>query len=212
MTLDTAVAALTPSDVQIAVRLIFPGDEDALAPGERPDLDGARVERRRQSGAARDLARGLLEPLVGVRPILPRSVGGGPLWPEGVVGSLAHDRQVALAAVAPAALFAGIGVDVEPFAPLPGRLAAKIATEGERRRGLADPAELRVLLSVKEAVYKATHPGDGLFLGFQDVEVDLAEGLARTSTGRTLQVAVARSPRILALAFIRRHAADDGRS
>ena len=205
LTVQAALAALAPPGVLVAARLIVQGDEAALLSGERPDLAGARVERRRQSGAARDLARGLVEQLRGVRPALPRGPGGGPVWPEGLVGALAHDLEVAVAAVAEAGRFGGLGIDAEPDTPLPARLAAKIMTPTEiERAGSAGPAELRLHFAVKEAVYKATHPGDGLFLGFQDLELELAAGIARTRTGLTLEVAATRSPRILALAWIAR--------
>ena len=67
-----------------------------------------------------------------------------------------------------------------------------------------DPARetSRVLFAVKEAVYKAVHPLDGIFLDFPDVEVDLAAGIARTSYGRTVPVRVATGPHIVALAYL----------
>jgi 4'-phosphopantetheinyl transferase EntD len=93
-----------------------------LLPEELQSLGGSAEVVRRRSGAVRLLARRLLD-IAGFDPVaLPRSDSGAPVWPTGVVGSLAHDHDIAVAVVAGADLFAGIGVDVEPALVLPASL------------------------------------------------------------------------------------------
>ena len=94
-----------------------------------------------------------------------------PRWPPGFVGSLAHDREFAVATVAPAASILGVGIDVEPRLPLPEELLNIIATPGERAQLKGDLVFARLLFCMKEAVYKATNPIDGVFLEHHDVEV-----------------------------------------
>jgi 4'-phosphopantetheinyl transferase EntD len=55
---------------------------------------------------------------------------------------------------------------------------------------------------VKEAVYKATHPIDGVFLEHHDVEVCLTSSVALTSSGRSLRIHTISQPRLVALALL----------
>ena len=155
----------------------------------------------RQSGAARIVARALLGSLGYPGIAIPRSETGAPVWPSGVIGSLAHDEDVAVAAIARAGRFSGLGIDVEPAVPLPPGLSSLIATPAERRCYRPEIIESRILFSIKEAVYKALNPLDGIFLDFQDVEVDLSAHRAVARSGRTIGFAFTMAPRVLAIAF-----------
>ena len=98
-----------------------------------------------------------------------RLLSGAREWPAGYAGSVSHKGATVAAAIAPAAQMRSIGIDVE-------RLDAKRVPN---LRGLDAgehpwPPEVEgrvVLLSVKEAAYKALHPVLGLPLGFADVAV-----------------------------------------
>ena len=158
---------------------------------------------RRQSGAARIAAREIIRALGRGQVAIPRSGSGAPLWPQGLVGSLAHDDTVALAALASAREFTGLGIDVEPAVPLPSELIELVATPAERSRYGAAPLAGHVLFAVKEAIYKARNQIDGLFLDFQDIEVELETNRGFTRNGHTVSIAVATSPSIVALAFVR---------
>src|SRR6476661_6810129 len=96
--LQSAIDALCFPGV-IGHRLISPGDENALLPEEIPAFASSVPKVRRASGAARIVARQLLKGLGQPECALPRGSGGAPTWPAGVVGSLAHDSRVAVAAV-----------------------------------------------------------------------------------------------------------------
>ena len=114
---------------------------------------------------------------------MPKGAGGAPIWPAGVVGSLAHDEEIAVAAVGLRRDFASIGIDVEPAGALPADMFALVATPRERRMIDDDPVKAKLLFAAKEAVYKAVYPLDRVFLEFGDIEIDLATGTATTRHG-----------------------------
>jgi 4'-phosphopantetheinyl transferase EntD len=131
-----------------------------------------------------------------------RASSGAPVWPSGITGSLAHDDEMAVAAVAPVSHIASLGIDVEPAHPLPDDIFALVATGADR----ADPVNRhlagRILFSAKEAVYKAVYPLDREVLGYEDIVVDLTTGAAMTKTGRGARLVYCVAPRVVVLAFI----------
>ena len=166
-------------------------------------MDRSIASVRRASGAARIAARTLLAKLGASAAVdLPRSASGAPQWPAGFIGSLAHDREFAVAAVALAGSLRSVGIDVEPPLPLPEDLLEMIATHSERKQINRDFVLARLLFCMKEAVYKATHPIDGVFLEHHDVEVSLASSVAITRSGHSLRVYTIARPRLIAIALL----------
>jgi 4'-phosphopantetheinyl transferase EntD len=199
--LSIALNSIAPTGVLIGHRLIRAGDEHALLATERASFRPSALQIYRQSGAARIVARRLLRALGLSAVALPRSISGAPVWPAGVVGSLAHDKEVAVAAIAKSDEFSALGIDVEPAIPLPPELVRLIATPTERRRYPSAVIESPLLFVVKEAIYKALNPHDGVFLDFQDIEVDLSTNRGETRTGQTVEIAFTTSPRFVAISF-----------
>jgi 4'-phosphopantetheinyl transferase EntD len=197
------MAKLVHPTLVVGCRRIVSGDEHALTSLEAAPIAGAIASVRRASGAGRILARKLLE-LAGACPVeqLTRLASGAPAWPVGFVGSISHDPEFAVAAVARSDYLLSVGIDVEPRLLLPAELLELVATPTERRELGGDLLAARLLFSMKEAVYKATHPIDGHFLEHHDIEVCLATGVARTSTGVTLWLATASMPRLIAITAI----------
>jgi 4'-phosphopantetheinyl transferase EntD len=199
--LQKTIDALDVPGVLIGHRIISPGDERALLPAELAPLANSIERVRRASGAARIVARELMTRFgTAQRPVV-RSASGAPVWPEGLMGSLAHDRQIAVAALARRGDFAGIGIDVEPAEPIDAELVRIVATATERKSIAEDLLQCRVLFAVKEAVYKAVNPLDGVFLEHHDVEVSLTDGIATTRTGRPVRFRYCVSSHIVAVAF-----------
>ena len=194
--------AIAVPGIAVAHRRIADGDELALLPEESAAFGGSVIKVRRASGAARSVARDLLRRLGQPRQAILRSVSRMPVWPDGIVGSLAHDAEVAVAAIAMQRDFAGVGIDVEPAEMLDPELLGLIATAAEQHRIHDDPYGGRLLFSVKEAVYKAVNPLDGVFLDHHDVEVDLAGRTAAIRNGRTVSFRCCVAPRIVTLAFV----------
>jgi 4'-phosphopantetheinyl transferase EntD len=202
VSLELAIGSLTVPGVDIGWRVISEGDENALLPGE--ELPAASVAKvRRASGAGRIAARALMTRLGYAAQPVRRALSGAPLWPTGLVGSIAHDDTIAVAALASSADFSGLGIDIEPAETLEPELLDLIAGPDERARIKDDPLRGRVLFAAKEAVYKATYPLDGIFLEHHDVEIDLANLRAVVRTGRTLALKFAISEHVIALAWIR---------
>jgi 4'-phosphopantetheinyl transferase EntD len=162
----------------------------------------ANLARRRASGAARIVARDLLKQLgADATAPLPRSLSGAPEWPAGIIGSLAHDGDFAVAAAARRGPLAGLGIDVEPAEPLPADLVGLVLSAAEQREANGDAVRQRLVFVAKEAVYKAIHPLDGTPLEYADIEVVLGEGTATLQDGRRLQLVTFAGARLVAVAL-----------
>src|SRR6478752_2835073 len=96
--LQDAIETMSVPGISIGHRMIADGDELALLPEEMAAFAGSVIKVRRASGAARLVARSLLSSFGKPAQAIPKSTGGMPLWPEGIVGSLAHDSAIAIAA------------------------------------------------------------------------------------------------------------------
>ena len=94
-----------------------------------------------------------------------------------------------------------VGIDVEPAMPLPADMLDLIATPQERQGIAGDPLRGKLLFAVKEAVYKAVHPLDRVFLEFHDIEVDLAGRKAVTRTGRVVALRYCMSSHVVVVAL-----------
>ena len=199
--LERALGAIAVPGLLIGHRVISPGDEGALRDVEAASISSSDANVRRASGAARLVARSLLAPFGYPQAQVPKGAGGAPIWPAGVVGSLAHDDAIAVAAVGLRRDFPSVGIDVEPAGALPADVLALVATPRERHMMGNDLSGAKVLFAIKEAVYKAVYPLDGLFLEFGDIEADLAAGKAATRSGRVLTLRTCVVSHIVALAL-----------
>jgi 4'-phosphopantetheinyl transferase EntD len=201
---QSAIDTLAFPGVAVGHRLISPGDEHALLKEEVPALAASVVKVRRASGAARIVARQLLTQLGYANCALPKGPTGAPVWPAGIVGSLAHDSRVAVAAVGMRADVGALGIDVEPAECLPSELLDLVATPQERLNLGDDVYRGRLLFVAKEAVYKAVHPLDQTFLEHHDVEINLSERKAVVRSGRVVELRFSISAHhLVALAFLR---------
>jgi 4'-phosphopantetheinyl transferase EntD len=200
---QSAIDTLAFPGVAVGHRLISPGDEHALLKEEVPALAASVVKVRRASGAARIVARQLLTQLGHANCALPKGPAGAPVWPAGIVGSLAHDSRVAVAAVGMRADVGALGIDVEPAECLPSELLDLVATPQERLNLGDDVYRGRLLFVAKEAVYKAVHPLDQTFLEHHDVEINLSERKAVVRSGRVVELRFSISAHhLVALAFL----------
>jgi 4'-phosphopantetheinyl transferase EntD len=200
--LGLSLRTLAPPGIMIGHRLITVGDEHALLPEEASAFERSAIQVRRASGAARMVARSLLHRLGHEMTALPKSLGGAPIWPKGVLGSLAHDSRVAVAAVGTCENLEGVGIDVEPAELLPADLLHLVTTPRERAVIESDPYRGRLFFVAKEAAYKAVYPLDQALLGHHDVEVDLANQQATVRNGRVVKLRFCISTHLVALAFL----------
>ncbi|CDX48807.1 4'-phosphopantetheinyl transferase [Mesorhizobium plurifarium] len=198
---DRALTGLMPPGLTAGCRLIRTGDERFLLAAESASIAAREPRARMASGAGRQVAHELLRRLGCADPAVPRGQLGNPIWPAGIIGSIAHDDNLAVAVAARSGAMRSVGVDIEPALPLPRELEAIVATPQDRLGDLETGTGGRVLFAVKEAVYKASFPLDGRVLGFEHIAVDFEAGKAVTSSGRRLTVRFTTTPRILALAY-----------
>ncbi len=200
--LTRAIEAMSVPGILVDHRLIADGDELALLPAEAAAFAGSVLKVRRASGAARIVARMLLSRFGREPYAIPKSTAGMPVWPDGIVGSLAHDAKVAVAAIAARPEFQSVGIDIEPAEPLAPDLLDIVATAKERDRIGDDPLRGRLLFSIKEAIYKAVYPLERTFLDHHDVEVSLGDGAAVVRNGRVVRFRYCAATHIIVLAFI----------
>ncbi|MCR9278960.1 MAG: 4'-phosphopantetheinyl transferase superfamily protein [Pseudomonadaceae bacterium] len=90
-----------------------------------------------------------------------------PQWPQALAGAISHTDELAAALVAPSAVYAGVGIDIEGLGRVSADLVPRLLTREERTIDGLDPA---IVFSAKEAVYKAINPLAGAFIGFQEVQ------------------------------------------
>jgi 4'-phosphopantetheinyl transferase EntD len=166
-----------------------------LFPEEEKVIAHAVAARRRDYTTVRSCARACLARL-GYPPVpILTGVGGAPMWPDGIRGSMTHCAGYAAAAVGTTPRISTIGIDAEPDAPLPDGVLNVVATQIEQcrlpvmrpesveRRDSTDSARIatqrmpdspnwdRLLFSAKEAVYKAWFPLVGGWLDPQETEI-----------------------------------------
>lgn len=200
---QSAIDTLSFPGVKLGHRLISPGDEDALLMEEAAAFAGSVVKVRRASGAARIVARQLLQQFGHPPCALPKGAAGAPVWPAGIIGSMAHDSRIAVAAVGMRADVGALGVDIEPAEPLPSELLDLVATPQEQLKLAHDAYRGRLLFVAKEAAYKAVYPLDRMFLEHHDVEINLAERKAVVRNARVVELRFSTSAHhLVALAFL----------
>jgi len=107
---------------------------------------------------------------------LPKRDDGSVDWPTGILGSLSHTNEWAVAAVAvrDRCQAQSIGVDLERIKPLDEGVIKLIATPVEREELQASSPPLWhaiALFSLKESLYKCLARDFGQFIGFHDVQI-----------------------------------------
>jgi 4'-phosphopantetheinyl transferase EntD len=172
--IETALVALFPADVAVALCTLPAADPSHLWPEERQAVIGAVPRRLAEFAAGRQAARTALAAL-GLPPrALPMGPDRAAVWPDGIEGSIAHAAGLA---VAVARTGAPLGVDVEDDSPLPEDLWPTLTSPEERAVfPPGDPGQqVRRVFAAKEALFKAQAQGARAMFGFDAVRVTLAE-------------------------------------
>ena len=132
------------------------------------------VERARRKATATCLTR-LLES-AGLPPVEPGHLASGARdWPPGYTGSVSHKGTKVVTALSRIGHVMSIGIDIETLAggqELRQRKGLIASDELPLDRGVAGSA---ILLSVKEAVFKALNPVVGIRFGYEDVQLSWKE-------------------------------------
>jgi len=139
------------------------GAADGLFPAEAEAMARAVPDRRAEFAAGRRAARMALA-AVGLPEVeIPVGPRRAPVWPEGVSGSITHDRGVALAAVITNG--GAIGIDLTEAVPLPAELRDTVLPH--RDEAALTGWEARVAFSAKESFFKALYPSVETLFGFE---------------------------------------------
>lgn len=202
--LQSAMQAMAPANVMLGCRRIGNTDDQLLSMAEAASIVSLLPARRQASGAARHVARQLLRDMGSTDFDVLRGHDGAPLFPQGFIGSLAHDDHLAVAALARSQHWRMLGIDIEPSLPLPEELVELVIQPEDNLAGSDDLLAGRILFAVKEAVYKASFPSGKKILNYDEIHVDLARGQALTSNGYQLRFRFITAPAIVALAFANR--------
>ncbi len=112
-----------------------------------------------------------------------------PLWQDGIVGSISHKGDIAIAAVVRKTIADGIGVDLERMdEPVNLRISTRVCHPSEmdwifKSQNNRD-IRFRMVFSAKEAGFKAFFPIQQIYLNYLDAELRWNEG--RQSFGGSL--------------------------
>ena len=106
---------------------------------------------------------------------LPVGPGRAPVWPAGIIGSISHTDDIAIAAVARQSELRSLGIDLESADPLEPGLLELVCREDERAAlavsGLEPELGAKLIFSAKESVYKCLWPLTGIFLEFHAIGI-----------------------------------------
>lgn len=161
---------------------------------ELPLIEAAEVAnavevRRHEFALGRMAARAAMHS-IGLPPApIARGADRAPVWPSGVVGSIAHHARIAIAAVARSDRIRAIGIDLEGDAAVAEPLWRQVLTPTEvtfvkERGGDAPERWATAIFALKEAFYKFQYPLTRQWLDFQEVDVVLDLN-AETATVKT---------------------------
>lgn len=158
--LASLLESIAPRTVATGLRVIDDADVRALLPEELAAVANAVPVRRAEFASGRVLLRAL----IGTDRSIPVGPDRAPVLPPGVAASLAHDRDVVVAAVSrtPGVV---LGIDVEPVTPLTPEVAELVLR--------ADEAGIDAHLAfvLKEAAYKAWSRRGGRMLEHHEVRL-----------------------------------------
>jgi len=148
---------------------------------ELPVIETAAPIRRNTFSSGRSCARAVMQQAGLPACALPRRDDGSVQWPDGLLGSLSHTNEWAVAAVAVSAMCEAksIGIDLERIKSLDDGVLNLIATPAERKELSAANSptwHAMALFSVKESIYKCLARDFGQFIEFQDVEISNLAG------------------------------------
>ncbi len=152
-----------------------PVSAEPLLPPENSCTAGMAPRRLRSFRHGRHCARTALRKLGLPATAIPTDAQRAPVWPDGIVGSISHSRNLACAVAARTECLGGIGIDLEQPGKLDHEVALLICTASERARlhDLAMNDGERLLFSIKESIYKCLWPRVQRFIEFHEVDVEL---------------------------------------
>ncbi len=178
------------------------GDElEALLSAEECAESAAYKSKPRRDEYRR--SRFLIRRLTGWRGSLAKTAAGAPSWPDGLVGSLTHKDGFVGVAFAPAKALLGLGLDAEDTHRLKPAFEPKILNAAEsalldglgRRYEARRLANLALIFSFKEALFKCHYPLGKKMFYFHDAEITRLDFESGQIEARVLTDTSAETPR-----------------
>lgn len=175
--LAKAARNILPSTVAVSEtnpRVTYTG----LHPKERAAMANMIATRSREYSAGRMAASDALAQLhVFGQPVI-QGQDRAPIWPAGIVGSIAHTSTHCLAVAAQACDIESIGIDIEPNCDLNLDLTHEICTFKELewldQQPLLQRGKLaRLIFSAKECAYKCQYPLTHEIFGFDTLHIQI---------------------------------------
>lgn len=160
--IDEALRRLAGPDVEVGARQISAADVAGLSASEYLSVARSVPLRQREFASG----RALLREVIGFGGSIPVRENRSPQLPAGIVGSLAHDRQFAVAAISRHPDVLSLGIDIEPMDPLNADMARVILRSDEH-------LDAHLAFTLKEATYKAWSGLGGRMLDHGDVRLSL---------------------------------------
>ena len=155
----------------------------APLPGEVEHVARLAEPRRREFLAGRAVLRAALGHDVAIL----ADDRGAPVLPAGFVGSISHKADVAAAIVAAAGDDgARVGIDLERAAEPRQPIERRILTA--REQAVVHGRDITLAFAIKEAIYKAIDPFVRRYVGFTEVELDLASRAVATALPFAIEI------------------------
>jgi 4'-phosphopantetheinyl transferase EntD len=189
---SAALAELFPPGVA-AAELRQPGDSALLYPEEAVHVANAVPKRVGEFAAGRLCAHRVLAEFGIFDFAIRMAPDRAPVWPETMVGSIAHTLGFCAAVAAERRCFSSLGLDVEAAGALSRELWDRICVPAELAWLDSLPVESQgsaatLVFSAKEAFYKCQYPVTGERLNFSDLSVSLPEPQPKGAAGAVAAV------------------------
>lgn len=116
---------------------------------------------------------------------IPIDAWRGPMWPDGLIGSISHTSSIAVAVALRSGGRSGVGIDIETVVSDTPRRALLDTAFGEDEldclRGVALPLNtaVTVAFSAKESIFKAVFARAGTYLDFASARLSGFDPVAR---------------------------------
>lgn len=181
--------SLFPDNVGLGVISIGAATEPW--PQEIGAVTKAVPHRKAEFAAGRAAARAAMAELDMAPAAIPAGDDRAPIWPENLTGSITHGEDTALAVVGLASDYRGLGIDIEPDAPLPDDILSEICDGDECAWIAGQVAPLRwarLIFVAKEAAFKCQYPTTQTIFGFEVMTVRVEPETGRLSARFTCAV------------------------
>jgi 4'-phosphopantetheinyl transferase EntD len=172
---------------------------DRSHPDEACAIENAIAKRRDEFARGRMCAKAAVRKLTARSYTLPCAPDRTPVWPRGIVGSIAHCAGLCCAVAGASPQWTSLGVDVEVVQAMPD--SRLVLTRRERAFCTATSIDPLIVFGAKEAFYKCHFPLFRTFLRFHDVHMDIDQaapfnGIFRATILDAAMPGAAAAPRI----------------